>query len=100
MTIHMLRMAMQERGWTVSDSTLRRTIIRSGFSHVTIPVRAAQRDPSIRADFVMKIYEYKSYQLVWVDESARDNRTMIKKTGWQHKGAPTGMDVVLSKGKR
>ena len=48
----------------------------------------SERDDELRAHFRAKMCEYKANQLVFVDESAANERIKDRKWGWLLKGLP------------
>jgi hypothetical protein len=53
-------------------------------------IRAAQRNPELRNDWIRKLAGYTANQLIFVDESAANERTGDRKYGW----APIGVTPV------
>ena len=53
-------------------------------------IRAAQRNPELRDDWIRKLAGYMANQLIFVDESAANERTGDRKYGW----APIGVTPV------
>ena len=50
-------------------------------------IRAAQRNPELRAAWLRSIADWKAEQLIFIDESAANERTGDRKYGW----APLGV---------
>ena len=50
-------------------------------------IRAAQQNPELRADWIRRLASYDANQLIFVDESAANERTADRKYGW----APIGV---------
>jgi hypothetical protein len=50
-------------------------------------IRAAQQNPELRADWIRRLASYDANQLIFVDESAANERTGDRKYGW----APIGV---------
>jgi hypothetical protein len=53
-------------------------------------IRATQRNPELRNDWIRKLAGYTANQLIFVDESAANERTGDRKYGW----APIGVTPV------
>ena len=53
-------------------------------------IQAAQRNPILRADWIRKLSGWTAEQLIFVDESAANERTAHRKYGW----APIGVTPV------
>ena len=50
-------------------------------------IRAAQRNPELRAQWMSKLANWTAEQLIFIDESAANERTADRKYGW----APVGL---------
>src|SRR2546423_1410494 len=55
-------------------------------------IRAAQRNPELRADWIRRLAGYDAHQLIFVDESAANEQTGNRKYGW----APIGETPVAN----
>jgi transposase len=49
---------------------------------------ARERDPALRDACMYELSEYRSFQLVFVDESGSDTLAGIRRTGWAPRGIP------------
>jgi len=49
-------------------------------------MRAAQKNPELRKAWLRKLSQWVADQLVFIDESAANERTSGRKTGWAHIG--------------
>jgi len=49
-------------------------------------MRAAQRNPELRKAWLHKLSQWAADQLVFIGESAANERTSDRKTGWAHIG--------------
>src|SRR2546421_12255701 len=47
-----------------------------------MPIRAVQRNPELRNDWICKLAGYTANQLIFVDELAANERTGDRKYGW------------------
>jgi DDE superfamily endonuclease len=63
-------------------------------------IRAAQRNPELRADWMRKLASYTADQLIFVDESATNERTGHRKCGWAPVGITPHEDRVFQRSKR
>jgi hypothetical protein len=63
-------------------------------------IRAAQRNPELRADWMRKLASYRADQLIFVDESAANEKTSHRKCGWAPVGVTPHEDRVLERSKR
>jgi transposase len=91
---------LQAHGINLSISTISRTRERLGYSRKNLAKRAAERDPLKRADFIARICQYSTQQLVWVDESAKDDRTCHRRHGYAKKGERARMEITFARGTR
>lgn len=63
--------------------------------------KAKERDAAKRRRYILHIAEnYFSNQLVFVDESAVDKRTSIRRFGWGKRGSRVYQSVPFQRGKR
>jgi len=81
-------------GLHVSEATVSRALARSEVSRKVTQRVAAQRDDVRRMEYYMNIDHYTPEQLVYVDESAANERTLDRKYGWAPKGLPP-IDIKL-----
>jgi len=75
-------------GLHVSEATVSRALARSEVSRKVTQRVAAQRNDVRRMEYYMNIDHYTPEQLVYVDESAANERTLDRKYGWAPKGLP------------
>jgi hypothetical protein len=71
----------------ISDRSIGRTLRSIGWTRTTIHRIAQQRDADLRDHYLHRISQYKSYQLVFVDESGCDGRAGYRRWGWSPKGS-------------
>jgi transposase len=73
-----------ERGATVSISTLIHTLCRLHYSHKVASVRALERNDLLRSAFMNKIANIvrNPYMLMFVDEATLNKRTSARTKGW------------------
>jgi hypothetical protein len=85
----------------VSRSTLSRNIRELGFTHQKLRLRAIQRDEEeILAWKVDTAQMYTADQLISIDESSKDGRTLYRKHGWGMKGQTPVRTVDFPRGER
>jgi len=65
----------------VSLATIHRTFTRAGLSVKRVQKLAAERSPTIRADFVHRISQYPTNYLLCLDEVSKDDRTYTRLWG-------------------
>jgi len=88
---------LSEFGISMSVSTVCRLLKNLNQTHKRVKRTYLNRDDELRAHFRAKMCGYKANQLVFVDESAADERTKNRKWGWSLKGLPC---KVRQSGKR
>jgi hypothetical protein len=86
-------------GEKVSERSIGRTLRSEGWTRTTIRRVAQQRDDDLRDLYLHKISKYKSYHLVFVDESGCDRRAGYRRWGWSPKGTSPVQITKLSRGK-
>jgi hypothetical protein len=74
----------------ISVASVRRSLKAHGWSKKKNQRVARERDPELRDTCLYELSEYKSFQLVFVDESGCDTLAGVRRTGW----APRGMPAV------
>jgi len=76
-----------------SISTISRVFLHLGYSRKQLHLISAQRDPNKRADYSIRISEYSTNQLVFLDESGRNSGTLQCRYGWSPLGRRAEMKV-------
>ena len=71
----------------ISERSIGRTLRSIGWTRTTIHSIAQQRDADLRDHYLHRISQYKSYQLVFIDESGCDGRAGHSRWGWSPKGS-------------
>jgi hypothetical protein len=66
----------------VSQQTISRVLKGRGWSKKKVAVAAAQRNSQLRDDWVARISQYQPQQLMFLDESAANEKTPSRSTGW------------------
>jgi transposase len=85
---------------TISERSISRTLRSIGWTRKTIRRIAQQRDADLRDHYLHRIAQYKSYQLIFVDESGCDRRTGYRRWGWSPKGSSPVQVTKFGRGKR
>jgi len=83
-----------EHGVAVSEATISNTLRRISFSRKVTQRVAAQRNEAKRLEYYINLASYTAKQLVFVDESAANERTLDRKYGWAPKGFPA-IDIKI-----
>jgi transposase len=73
-------------GVFVSESTILRWLRKSKMTKTKIQYKAAERCPELRDAWMARLIDWKSKQLLFVDESAANERTKDRKFGWSPRG--------------
>ena len=71
----------------ISERSISRTLLSMGWTRTTVHRIAQQWDANLRDHYLHRISQYKSYQLVFVDESGCDGRAGHRRWGWSPKGS-------------
>ncbi|EAU30139.1 conserved hypothetical protein [Aspergillus terreus NIH2624] len=79
-----------EFGKHVSIQSISRALASISWSKKTARQIAKERNADLRDHYLYQLLSYKSYQLVYVDESGCDKRTGFRRTGW----SPLGITPV------
>jgi transposase len=69
-------------------STVCRTLKRLNQTHKRNERVCEERDDKVRADWRSRLCEYKANQIIFVDESAVNERTKDRRWGWSLRGLP------------
>lgn len=79
-----------EFGILPSSATIQRALSHEGWTKKKARQRAKEQNPQLRDFYQHKLSEFRSYHLVFVDESGCDKRIGFRRTGW----APVGVTPV------
>ncbi|KAI6747679.1 hypothetical protein HG531_008221 [Fusarium graminearum] len=74
----------------VSLSTISRSLKDARWTRKNCHPVAQQRNPELRDLYLYKLSKYKSYQMIFIDESGADRRIGYRKKGW----APSGVTPI------
>jgi transposase len=77
----------------VSEATVSRTLLRARWSRKAVKARAAERSRELRNFWIGRQVTWRASQLVFLDESACNERTGDRKFGW----APIGRGCEVSR---
>ena len=90
-----------EFGLEVSNSTIGRCILKDlKITRKKIKRIAAERDPELRGRFYIRMSQYEPDEIVFLDETASNERTADRRYGWSAKGTPCEKVQSLKKSKR
>jgi transposase len=73
-----------------SPSSIKRALAQAGWSKKKIRQKAKEQNPQLRGFYQHKLSAFRSYHLVFVDESGCDKRAGHRRTGW----SPLGVTPV------
>lgn len=91
---------LQNNGYYITLPTIFRTLEREGFTYKRIKKRAMERSAYVRTEFIHRMADYGVEQLVWLDESAKDERTCTRSYGWGFRGKDAVVDAPFVRGTR
>lgn len=75
-------------------------MVELGFSYKHVSIRALERCPFLRAKWGYIMADWDVRQLIWLDETSKDDRTCIKKVGWSYEGNRATVDAAFMRGDR
>ena len=89
------------RGVQVSLATISRTLSRMGLTRKALSRHADERNEDVRVLWALDMAQYTDPDLfVFLDESAVDNRTVRRASGWSGAGTPAVMRSTFLRGVR
>jgi hypothetical protein len=71
----------------ILERSIGRTLRKIGWTRTTIHYITQQRDANLRDHYLYRISQYKSHQLVFINESGCDGRAGYRRWGWSSKGS-------------
>ncbi|KAJ5216904.1 hypothetical protein N7468_009912 [Penicillium chermesinum] len=83
-----------------SSSSIQRALSRVGWTKKTTRQKAKEQNPQLRDFYQHKLSEFRSYQLVFVDESGCDKRVGHRRTGWSPLGVAPVQVAKFHRGQR
>ena len=90
-----------QRGMSVSESTIWRSLHRAGYSMKTISISAVERNEDIRCQYLLKVgLDFTAKQLVFVDESACNRITTRRPYAWSPIGSRATKHDYFIRGKQ
>lgn len=91
---------LQAQGCDISMGSLKRAVHNMGYTHKRVSQAALERSPILRARFLNIMVDYRLDQLIWLDETSKDDRTTIKKTGWSLSERRAHITAAFGRGDR
>lgn len=84
----------------VKPSTISRALARVGWSKKTARQEARERNADLRDFYIHNLSAFRSYQLVYIDESGCDKRVGFRRTGWSPLGTAPVQTTRFHRGNR
>ncbi|EEA21492.1 conserved hypothetical protein [Talaromyces marneffei ATCC 18224] len=84
----------------VSPSTISRMLTENGWSKKVIRQVSTRRDADLRDFYLYNLSQFRSYHLVYVDESGCDKRAGRRRTGWSPRGVAPVQISEFQRGQR
>ena len=84
----------------VTRMTASRVLRKLKVTYKTVRRVHTEQDPYLRASYMASLTELSAEQLVYIDESAANERTKDRKYGWSPKGMPCRVRSVGKRSKR
>lgn len=81
----------------VTNSSISRALKHEGWSKKTAKRKARQRNLELRDEYFHFISDFRSYHLVYVDESGCDKMIGFRRRGWSHLGIAPSQVAQLSR---
>jgi hypothetical protein len=78
-----------------TQSQISRALKRVQFTHKKLKHQASQRNQILREGWVVKLADYTTEQLVFIDESGANERTGDRRWGWAPKGQEANKETLL-----
>jgi hypothetical protein len=91
--------SLSENDIHVHESSLRRTLQREGYTFIRLVKTARERSEYQRADFTLRMAEYSVEQLVFTDETHKDERDTVGGYGWSIRGQRAQAEAPFVRGK-
>ena len=85
---------------SVHFSTIHRELQRAGVSLKKLRKIAKEHDEGLRADFMQRVAQYAPEEMIWIDETSKDERTLIQCNGRAKKSHHASMKGVFVRGRR
>jgi len=84
----------------IGYNTVYRELSRRSWSRKVVQARAAERSEALRASWRALSLQFSSEQLMFLDESAANERTGDRKYGWSRRGLRCGVSRPLKRSER
>jgi transposase len=75
------QLLLHNRLVSVHFTTIHRTFEKMGFSTKMLRKIAAERSDIVRADFLLRMGDYETEQLMFIDETAKDEKNITRRQG-------------------
>ena len=91
---------LDECAIAVDQSTISRTLKRLQITNKSLRREAAERCQDLRINFILVRAQFTASQLIFVDESAANEHTCLRKRGWSELGIKATISVPLARSER
>jgi hypothetical protein len=81
-----IHQGLVDLGFDIHISTVAREMKRLGLTYKKASKQAAERNNRLRSYYSIRMSKYRPEQLVFLDESYKDDRTVLRNWGWGYKG--------------
>lgn len=85
---------------SVHYTTIHRELERAGMSRKKLKRIAAERNELLRSDFIRRMADYTPDQLIFIDETSKDEQTLQRRYGRSKKGKRAVRRAVFVRGRR
>jgi transposase len=99
-SIELLRLLEHNRFISIHFSTIFRELKRQGVSQKRLRKIAAERNKTVRSNFVRRMAAEDSATLGFIDETSKDERTWAPRYGYSKKGHRATMEAPFVRGTR
>ncbi|KAJ5101023.1 hypothetical protein N7456_007075 [Penicillium angulare] len=83
-----------------SSSSVKRALARAGWTKKKAQQKAKEQNPQLRDFYQHKLSEFRSYHLVFIDESGCDQQVGNRRTGWSPLGVTPAQISKFHRGQR
>jgi transposase len=85
---------------SVHFTTIHRELVRAGMSRKKLRRIAKERNENVHANFIRRMAQYEPDQLGFLDETSKDERTVMRRNGWAKRGRRAEMQGIFVRGRR
>ena len=85
---------------SVHYTTIHRELLRAGISLKKLCKVASERNEDLRADFIRRMARYEPEELIFIDETSKDERTLVRRYGRAPRSKRASIMGLFVHGKR